>query len=162
MIAGIGNVFLSDDGFGPAVAQALQARPARAGVLIKDFGTGAVKLAYDLMTGYDALIIVDAARRGGAPGTLYLIEPDAVDSISTLDPHGADLRAVLAQIDAFKVRPKLVRIIGCEPLDAESLEMALTPPVAAAVNQAVEWIDELLEGGWLTPSSPSAESETER
>ena len=76
MIAGVGNMFLKDDGFGGAVIKKIAGKEFPEGVEVKDFGTGGLKLAYDLMKGYDALILLDASRRGEKPGTLYVIEPD--------------------------------------------------------------------------------------
>ena len=44
-----------------------------------DFGSGGLDLAYEVMRGYDALVIVDVSRQGGEPGTLYVIEPDEAE-----------------------------------------------------------------------------------
>ncbi|MEU8518800.1 hydrogenase maturation protease [Streptomyces sp. NBC_01216] len=77
LVAGIGNVFLGDDGFGVETVRALSAHPLPAGVEVTDFGVRGVHLAYQLLDGYDTLVLVDATARGGAPGTLYLIDADA-------------------------------------------------------------------------------------
>ncbi len=76
LIAGIGNIFLGDDAFGSEVARRLAAQPIPDGVRVVDFGIRGFDLAYALIDGYDATILVDATPRGGSPGTLYLIEPD--------------------------------------------------------------------------------------
>ena len=76
LVAGVGNAFLADDGFGGAVAARLGERELPSGVTVMDFGTGGLDLAYEVMRGYDALVIVDVSRQGGEPGTLYLIEPE--------------------------------------------------------------------------------------
>ena len=69
LVAGIGNIFLGDDGFGVEVARRLNAQPPIDGVDVVDFGIRAVHLAYELAGGkYDAAILVDAVPRGGAPG----------------------------------------------------------------------------------------------
>lgn len=74
LIAGIGNVFLGDDGFGVETLRALSAHPLPQHVEAVDFGVRGVHLAYQLLDGYDTVVLVDATARGGAPGTLYLIE----------------------------------------------------------------------------------------
>src|SRR6476659_1328801 len=95
MIAGVGNMFMKDDGFGGEVIKKILHREFPEGVEIKDFGTGGLKLAYDLMKGYDGLILLDASRRGEKPGTLYVIEPDEneinpdLEQGGPIDPHGA-------------------------------------------------------------------------
>jgi hydrogenase maturation protease len=89
LIAGIGNVFLGDDGFGVAVAARLAGTALPKGVEVVDYGIRGMHLAYDLANGYDAAILVDATPRGGTPGTIYVIEPD----LGTADPcpAGADM-----------------------------------------------------------------------
>lgn len=74
LVAGIGNVFLGDDGFGVETVRALSGHELPDDVEVVDFGVRGVHLAYQLLDGYDTLVLVDAAARGGAPGTLYLIE----------------------------------------------------------------------------------------
>ncbi|PHQ52312.1 hypothetical protein BLA24_08265 [Streptomyces cinnamoneus] len=98
LIAGIGNVFLADDAFGPEVVAALRRRPVAAGVHVADFGIRGMDLAHRLLDGYDVAVFVDAAPRGGAPGTLYLIEPAPVDAAAPAPPdaHGMDPVRVLA------------------------------------------------------------------
>src|SRR5215472_11766237 len=70
MIAGIGNIFLRDDGFGVEVIKRLQEKNSSADLEINNMGVGGLKLAYDLMKGYDGLILIDASARGEEPGTL--------------------------------------------------------------------------------------------
>ena len=74
LVAGIGNAFLQDDGFGGEVVRRLRLREMPAGVTLGDFGTGGLDLAYEVMRGYDALVLVDVSRQGGEPGTLYVME----------------------------------------------------------------------------------------
>jgi hypothetical protein len=72
-----------------------------------DFGTGGLDLAYEIMRGYDALVIIDASRRGGEPGTLYVIEPSmaeiagSIEDGETINPHGMDPHTVLRFVNAF-------------------------------------------------------------
>ena len=76
LVAGVGNAWLQDDAFGGECARRLEAAGAPAGVTVMDFGTGGLDLAYELMRGYDALVLLDASRQGGEPGTLYVLEPE--------------------------------------------------------------------------------------
>ena len=88
-MAGLGNVFQGDDGFGVAVAQALAGRAAAPdGVEVRDFGIRGVHLAYELLEPYDLVVMVDAVHRDGPPGTVYVIE------------HGADAAAPEPEADA--------------------------------------------------------------
>ena len=77
LVAGIGNIFNGDDGFGVAVAQRMAGRALPAGVTVKDFGIRGLDLTYALLDGYAAVILVDTAQRGEPPGTVYVIEPEA-------------------------------------------------------------------------------------
>jgi hydrogenase maturation protease len=74
LVAGIGNAWLGDDGFGGEVVKRLEARELPAGTAVFDFGTGGLDLAYEVMRGYDALLLIDVSRQGGEPGTLYVME----------------------------------------------------------------------------------------
>src|ERR1051325_7107702 len=79
LVAGIGNIFMGDDAFGCEVARRLSARTLPAGVRVVDFGIRGFDLAYAIMDGPDVTVLVDATPRGGAPGTVYTIEPDLND-----------------------------------------------------------------------------------
>ncbi len=150
LVAGIGNVFLADDGFGVEVARRLAQRELAAGVKVADFGIRGMDLAYELQEDYDAAILVDAVPRGQAPGTLYVIEPDLVETESVLDAHSMDPVRVLGLARTLGSLPPRVLVLGCEPatgvsLEDEELVMGLSPPVAAAIDKAVELIETLLE-----------------
>lgn len=152
LVAGIGNVFLGDDGFGVEVVRRLAERPARDNVRIVDFGIRGVDLTYALLDGYERVILVDAAPRGGTPGTLYVIEPDLSGHSGalpqSLEAHGLVPSQVLSVAQAMGGRLPFVRVVGCEPARVpgdDDIEVALSPPVAAAVEPAVALIEELLE-----------------
>jgi hydrogenase maturation protease len=121
LVAGIGNAFLGDDGFGGQVAQRLEKRDLPEGVLVLDFGTGGLDLAYEVMRGYDALVLVDISRQGEAPGTIYVMEPDPADvdggieDGAVIDPHGMDPQTVLRFVKAVGGWPGKVVIVACEP-----------------------------------------------
>jgi hydrogenase maturation protease len=149
LIAGIGNIFLGDDAFGVETVRELARRPLPEGVRVTDFGIRSYDLAYALTDGYDVAILVDAAPRGGQPGTLYLIEPDiATEARENELPDGHSLNPVrvLRLAESLGGRPPLLYVVGCEPLDLGSEEgrMGLSDPVQAAVPGAVEMIESLL------------------
>jgi hydrogenase maturation protease len=147
LIAGIGNVFLGDDGFGVAVVQRLAARTLPEGVRAVDFGVRGFDLTYTLLEGYDAAILVDAAHRDGPPGTLYVLEPDpaAPDAEDALDTHGMTPARVLDLVRAMGGVAPLLRVVGCEPATFGDDEptVGLSEPVEAAVDAAVGLVEEL-------------------
>ena len=158
LVVGVGNLLRQDDGFGIVVAQRLEALGnLPAGVRVTETGIAGVGLVQDLMDGYDALVIVDAVSRGGAPGTLYLLEPGVPDIRGWTDEERRAFLADLHQVEPSKalglaaalgVLPPTVRILGCEPADCDEAEIGLTPAVARAADLAVERVllllDELL------------------
>jgi hydrogenase maturation protease len=146
LIAGIGNIFLGDDGFGVEVVRRLATVTLPADVRVRDFGIRGIHLAYELLDGnYDRTILVDAAPRGGKPGTLYVIEPEFRErEISTpADAHAMDAGAVFAALKTLGGTPGYVRIVGCEPASIEE-GMELSAPVAAAVDAAVQLVRDLV------------------
>ena len=151
MIAGVGNMFMKDDGFGGAVIKRMSNKKFPEGVEVKDFGTGGLKLAYDLMKGYDGLILLDASSRGEKPGTLYVIEPNENDIDPDLeqggpiDPHGADPVTVLRFVKSIGSWPGKVLIVGCEPETVDDFEIGLSEPVNAAIDKAVEMVDDIIK-----------------
>ncbi|MEU9716454.1 hydrogenase maturation protease [Streptomyces sp. NPDC047976] len=152
LVAGIGNVFLGDDGFGVETVRALAAQPLPDGVEAVDFGVRGVHLAYQLLDGYDTLVLVDATARGSAPGTLHLIEADGTGPVdpggAVLDGHDMSPDTVLALLDTLcagtgATPPRRTLVVGCEPATVEE-GIGLSPPVAAAVPHAVRMVQELL------------------
>ncbi|MGH3565883.1 MAG: hydrogenase maturation protease [Pseudonocardia sp.] len=152
LVAGIGNIFLSDDGFGVEVVRRLQERGGLPeGVEIVDVGIRGMHLAYQLLDGYDALVLVDATRRGGAPGTIYALEHDLdapTDGTAALDAHGMEPGAVLALLDGLAASMGIERpvdkvlVVGCEPGVLDEA-IGLSAPVAAAVEPALELVVDL-------------------
>ncbi|MFW6078027.1 MAG: hydrogenase maturation protease [Gemmatimonadota bacterium] len=151
LVAGIGNVFLGDDGFGVAVAGRLARRALPSGVEVVDFGTRGMELAYALQDDYHAVVFIDAARRGEEPGTLYVIEPeiDANDDVPT-NAHGLTPSKALALARAMGRVPARVLVVGCEPHrfvgDGPGTGLVeLSRPVAAAVARAVPLVESLVD-----------------
>ena len=153
LVAGIGNVFFGDDGFGVEVAARLAGETLPAGVRVEDFGIRGVHLAYELLNGYDLTILVDASPRGEAPGTLYVIEPELDDSradaaraaeVPLVDAHGMEPDVVFGLLRALGGTPGRVLVVGCEPEDAGE-RMGLSAPVAGAVDEAAKLVRSLIE-----------------
>ncbi|HYF28416.1 MAG TPA: hydrogenase maturation protease [Baekduia sp.] len=143
LVAGLGNAWLRDDGFGGVVARALQQRALPAGVAVMDAGTSGLDLAYEVLRGYQALVLVDASRQGGAPGTLYVMEPEreefaaALQDGERIDPHSMDPRTVLRLVRATGGWPAAVRVVACEPAEVDEPGIAFSAAVQAAVEPAV-------------------------
>ena len=161
LVAGVGNIFLGDDGFGVEVARALATESFPENVTVSDFGIRGVHLAYQLLEGYDTLVLVDAARRGEPPGTVFVIESDFTkppqddaeedaESGFLMDAHSMDPELVLGILENLGGKVERVVIVGCEP---ESLEekIGLSDSVAAAVPLAARAVREIVEN-----ESPSA------
>lgn len=152
LVAGVGNIFLGDDGFGVEVLQHLVRGRLPENVTAIDFGIRGFDLAYALMEPYDAVILADALPRGDSPGTLYAIEAD-IASLEAASPeqmavetHGMNPMKVLAMAKALGAEPKPIYVVGCEPNTEEDPErMGLSPPVALAVDEAVAMIHSLIE-----------------
>jgi hydrogenase maturation protease len=145
LVAGIGNLFLTDDGFGSEVARQLVGRQMPAGVKVVDFGIRGMHLAYELLDGYDALVVVDALPGDGAPGDLSVLQvgPDDLGE-GELDAHGMAPVAVLASLGQLGGSLPPTYIVGCQPADV-SEGIGLTQPVAAAVEPAVELVLDVLQ-----------------
>jgi hydrogenase maturation protease len=158
LVAGIGNIFLGDDGFGVEAVRALTARPLPAHVETADIGVRGVHLAYRLLDGYDTLVMVDATGRGSAPGTLHVIEPEDTGAPAPPDGHRMTPDAVLALLGTLCAStgadpPRRTLVVGCEPARLDE-GIGLSPPVAGAVPRAVRLIGELLAAPPPRPAPP--------
>jgi hydrogenase maturation protease len=147
LVAGIGNAWMADDGFGGHVAKRLGERELPDGVAVFDFGIGGLDLAYEVMKGYDALVLVDVSRQGGEPGTLYVIEPDPaeitpIEDGEVISPHGMDPKTVLRFVKAVNGWPGKVVIVACEPSQVEDMGLELSEIVSGAVDRAADLVVE--------------------
>ena len=150
LVAGIGNVFLGDDGFGVALADRLMRSELPSGVDVVDFGIRGLDLAYAMQDDYDAVVLLDAAPRGDLPGTLYVIEPEVEAGNHALDAHGMDPVKVLSLVHALGGTPPRTLVVGCEPenqLDPDSDDFVadLSEPVRLALDEAERLVTSLLE-----------------
>jgi hydrogenase maturation protease len=146
MIAGVGNIFLGDDGFGVEVARRLADAGLPDWVRVADYGISGLHLAYDLAEGFETTILIDASARGEPPGTVYVMELSAEDrpapapgttaAMPVLDGHGMQPDVVLGMLDMLGADAGRLLLVGCEPASIEP-RIGLSEPVAAAVDEAV-------------------------
>jgi hydrogenase maturation protease len=167
LVAGVGNIFLGDDGFGTEVARRLRAETLPEGTKVVDFGIRGVHLAYELMDGYDALVLIDAAPHGVEPGTVSLIQPDLANlpvspaSAGILDAHGMEPTSVFSLLESLGEAPERTLVVACEPLDTGE-GIGMTAPVAAAVDAAVALVRDLLADELVVHPVPSTSHPKER
>jgi hydrogenase maturation protease len=152
LIAGIGNIFLGDDAFGVEVAQRLTRRGLPEEVRVVDFGIRGLDLSYALLDGYESVILVDAVPRGGAPGTLYVLETEIGDNAepypdgTLLEMHRLDPDKVLRLAAHLGAKVEHLLVVGCETAatgDYEDMHDGLSDPVRLAVEQAIPLIEAL-------------------
>jgi hydrogenase maturation protease len=149
LIVGVGNVLHGDDGFGVEVAHRLAARDLPPGVTVAETGIGGIHLVHELMAGFDALIVVDAVDHGRPPGTVLVIEPEVLD-VKTLpveqrhdlmaDMHLATPELALMVARAVGVLPAQTLIVGCQPVEINTLGIGLTDLVNDSVDVAIREI----------------------
>lgn len=165
LIAGVGNVFLGDDGFGVEVASQLAREPLPEWVKAVDFGIRGIHLAFELLEGYETLILIDALPHGEEPGTVSVVERLSDDASGVApDAHSMDPLTVFAYLESMGGAVPRTLIVGCEPLRTDE-EMGLSEPVGRAVPEAVRLIHGLLADEALAtrkgdePTSVAASSE---
>jgi len=150
LIAGIGNAWLSDDGFGGEVVRRLERLDLPEGTAVFDFGTGGLDLAYEVMHGYDALVLVDVSRQGGEPGTLYVMDVDeegvdaGIEDGQVLNPHGMDPQTVLRFVKTLGGWPGKVLVVACEPASVGEMGIGLSAEVERAVAGAADLVAETI------------------
>ena len=143
LVAGVGNVFFGDDGFGVEVARQL-AGPMPTGTRVLELGIRAVHFAFELLTPIDLLIVADCMARGGAPGTLYVVEPEVEAAPPALaDAHGMNLSIVFTTLQQLGGTLPPTRIVGCEPATIEP-RIGLSTVVTHAIPGAIELIRDLI------------------
>ncbi len=160
LVAGIGNIFLGDDGFGSEVVRNTALPENDPNVRVLDYGIRGMHLAYDLLEQWDTLVLVDAIPNRGAPGTLHVFQADHQSGSDTtgLDAHSMDPAAVFASLRALGGEPPYTVVVGCEAGDVEE-GMGLTQPVARAVSRAARAVEEIVAA--LQNAVPRAASRQE-
>jgi len=163
LVAGIGNVFLSDDAFGVEVVHRLVGRALPAGVRVQDYGIRGIHLAYELLDGYDALVLVDAVSLGEAPGTLAVMEPETGNGTdpdeSFVDAHTMSPDVVLATLANLGGSVGRTVIVGCQPADLREgmgLSLAVASVVDDAANLCLEVLDAFDDFGAVVQPTPGA------
>ncbi len=151
LVACIGNIFGGDDALGVEVARRLAVRALPDGVKVVDFGIRGIDLAYALLDGYRAAVLVDTVQRGAAPGTVSVIEPEppgTAEDGPAFTPHALDPATVLRFVHALGAACPRLLVVGCEPLTfgGEEGVMELSAPVAAAVGPAADTVEKLARG----------------
>ncbi len=171
LVAGVGNIFLGDDGFGVEVAGRLASTGLPDWVRVADYGIRGMHLAYDLANGYDSAILIDATPRGGEPGTIYVIEPERHPAPAAagaaapghadgdtgpaagsplFDAHGMQPDVVFGVLDMLGAEAGPLLVVGCEPASVD-YGIGLSEPVAAAVDEAVRVVLDLVAGAGTGP-----------
>ncbi len=154
LVAGVGNIFLGDDGFGVEVANRLASEGLPDWVRVADYGISGMHLAYDLAEGFETTILVDATPRGGDPGTVYVMEldpaapsaaapPEPGRGIPLLDGHGMQPDVVFGMLNLLGAEAGRVLLVGCEPASIDE-RIGLSKPVTAAVDEAVRIVLDLV------------------
>ncbi|MGI8645545.1 MAG: hydrogenase maturation protease, partial [Nocardioides sp.] len=158
LVAGVGNVFLSDDGFGSEVARRLATMPLPPGVVVTDYGIRGMHLAYDLLDGAAALVLVDALPGDADPGTITVLEVGTEDlGQEDFDAHGMEPVAVLASLGSLGGTLPPTYVVGCRP---ENLDegIGLSAVVADAVPAAMQTVTELVQRLAAVPATPIGRS----
>ena len=163
LVAGVGNIFLSDDAFGCEVVRLMAGRPVPDGVEIRDFGIRGVHLAYDLLDGCDLFVLVDAAARGEPPGTVSVLEVELpeVDKMDrpVMDAHSLNPDAIFALLASLGGRPGRSLVVACEPAEIDA-GMGLSDPVREALPHAVRTVQDILADAAATGSTTGSATGT--
>ena len=145
VVAAFGNELRGDDGFGIAVLRQLESmRPTGDPVTLLEVGTAGLRLAQELLTPCDRLIVIDAMTRGGQPGTVYVLKVDTVPEARDIDMHIAVPARALSVAQALGALPPETFLVGCEPASVDELTMELSASVRAAVDVAAGHVHSLI------------------
>ena len=171
LVAGVGNIFLGDDGFGSEVARRLAAATLPDGVRVADYGTSGMHLAYDLASGYETAILIDASARGEPPGTVTVLDVDARPgpgpaaagmpaAACLFDGHGMQPDVVLGMLGMLGGTARRILVVCCEPAST-GYRIGLSEPVAAAVDEAVRIVTDLVCAEAGRPPAAAARADEE-
>jgi hydrogenase maturation protease len=149
LIAGIGNIFFGDDAFGVEVARRLAQHPFPDTVRVVDFGIRGLDLTYALLDPYQTVILLDAVPRGGKVGTVYVLELEMNQiggSGAMAEPHSMDPVKVLRMARELGSPVQRLLLVGCEPqpMAEDDMQMEMSEPVQAAVEEAISVVDSLV------------------
>lgn len=145
VVAAFGNELRGDDGFGIAVLRQIEATQlVEDRVRLVEVGTAGLRLAQELLTPCDRLIVIDAMTRGGQPGTVYVLQVEDVPLARGVDMHMAVPSQALSVAKALGALPAETFLVGCEPGDVDELTMELSERVRAAVVIAARHVHSLI------------------
>jgi len=151
LIAGIGNIFLGDDGFGVEVVRRLASCTLPETARVVDFGIRGLDLVYALQDSYETTILIDTYPHGKPPGTVSIVELDPNETIDSpgnfIEPHSMHPMNVLRMAKAMHGPLKRVLLVGCEPatLGGDEGHMGLSKVVETAVEEAVRTTESLVK-----------------
>jgi len=163
LVAGIGNIFLGDDGFGSEVVRSAEISQDDPRVRVIDYGIRGMHLAYDLLEDWDTLVLVDAVPSRGNPGTLHVFQADyeqdreSGSATAGVDGHSMDPAAVFASLRALGGNPPYTVVVGCEAGRVDE-GIGLTEPVARAVPRAARAVEEIV-AALRTPAAATVREE---
>jgi hydrogenase maturation protease len=162
LVAGVGNVFLRDDAFGVEVVRLLAERPQPPGVQIRDYGIRGVHLVYELLDGYELFVLVDAAPRGQAPGTVSVLEVElpSPEAQPVIDAHSLTPDAIFGLLSSLGGQPGRNLVVACEPAEVDA-GMGLSDPVREALPHAVRAVEEILAQATGGPQADGRETADE-
>jgi len=147
LVGGFGNIFFGDDAYGTEVVRTLLASATFADVVVRDYGIRGMHAAFEMLDGYDLVVFIDTVSRGGAPGTLYVIEPETAGG-TVPDAHAMELHNALALYERIAAglsapkRPKVI-IVGCEPQSTDE-GIGISDAVRAAIPKTLPLLLDVL------------------
>lgn len=154
LVAGVGNVLRSDDAFGVEVANRLLERPTVADVTVVETGIAGIQLVSDLQEGYDAIIVIDTVDRERPPGTVMTIDYDVIDVHELdhnvkydllADMHLATPERSLMVARALGVLPPIVKMVGVQPVDVDTMAIGMSDIVTNAIDVAIAEVDRCID-----------------
>lgn len=139
-VLGIGNILLSDEGVGVHVANKISAISLPEHVSVVEGGTDGFRLL-NIITETDHLIVIDAVRGGGEPGSIYLFDIDDVRACPSGFKTSVHQIGILEVIDLSGLIGKTPRttIIGIEPKSLE-MGMELSPEISEKIPRIIDLV----------------------
>lgn len=148
LVLGIGNLLWADEGFGVRAVEAFRRHyQVPSNVRILDGGTQGIYLVQEVREA-DLLVVFDAIDYGLAPGTLKLIEGEAVPKylgVKKVSLHQTGFQEVLALAEMLGDYPQRLLLIGVQPQEIEDYGGSLRPVVKAQIEPALEQAAAYLE-----------------
>lgn len=142
-ILGIGNIILSDEGFGVRVVEYLEKNfTFPDNVQLIDGGTLGVELTH-FITGTKRLLIIDSIDGGAEAGKIFHLRGDEIKAhfAQKISAHEVGIQDVLTMLELSDKKIPHVELIGAQPFSLEA-GVELTPQMSKLVpifaDKAVE------------------------